>query len=329
VTGMELSAPARSENRPSGSDRAGVVMRLNRWVLRRWAKAMLTSVSSHREYVGNRRVVVLCYHSVNPLGWPGSITPELFDAHLGWLKANCDVVRFSEIAQWVGRADGVRPTVAITFDDGYADNHEYALPLLTKWQLPATFFVTAGLVEKDPLVLDRFRAYHALGRDAVRPIAWAHLSEMLRAGMEIGAHTYSHANLARSDRAFLRREIVLSKEIIEERLGVPVTSMAYPFGLRRAHFNQHVVDAVEAAGYSSAAAVLYRDVRPIDLPYSIPRFFPKRDDLDILRLKILGGFDVISLWQRWAPLSLGRLLSPDYFGSGARRILEGSTLGGA
>lgn len=291
-------------------------MRINRWTLRRWAKRTLTSISSHRAYEGTSRVVVLCYHSVRPQEWAGSIPPELFDEHLGWLKTNCDVVPFSQIPQRVGRTENARPTVALTFDDGYADNREYALPLLTKWQLPATFFVTAGLLERDPPVLERFGSFYALGPGDVGPMDWNDLSEILAAGMEVGAHTYSHANLARSDPADMKREILLSKTMIEERMGVPVTSMAYPFGVRRAHFNERVIEAVREAGYVSAASVLYRGVRPIDLPYSIPRFFVKRDDLKVLRLKVLGGFDVVSLWQRWVPLRLGRLLSPDYFGSG-------------
>jgi peptidoglycan/xylan/chitin deacetylase (PgdA/CDA1 family) len=290
-------------------------MRINRWTLRRWAKRALTSVSAHRTYEGSR-VAVLCYHSVRPDEWPGSISPDLFDQHLGWLKANCDVVPFSQIPQVVDRAHKTRPTVAITFDDGYADNRVYALPLLRRRRLPATFFVTAGVLERDPAVLARFRPFYALEPGEIGPMDWQDLSEMVAEGMEVGAHTYSHANLARSSPADVKRELLLSKTLIEERTGVEVRSMAYPFGLRRAHFNERVIEAVRETGYISAAAVLYRGVQPIDLPFSIPRFFVKRDDLEVLRLKVLGGFDVVSFWQRWAPLSLGRLLSPDYFGSG-------------
>ena len=196
-------------------------------------------------------------------------------------------------------------------------------PLLARWNLPATFFVTAGLLDRDPLVLERFGSFDALGPDGIRPLDWNDLSEMLAAGMEVGAHTYSHANLARCDPESLKREVALSKTVIEQRLGVPVSSMAYPFGLRRAHFDDRVIEAVRQAGYLSAASVLYRGVRSIDLPYEIPRFFTKRDDLDVLRLKVLGGFDVVALWQRSTPLSLGRLLSPDYFGSGERAKAKG------
>jgi peptidoglycan/xylan/chitin deacetylase (PgdA/CDA1 family) len=291
-------------------------MRINRWTFRRWAKRMLVGISSRRSYDGTDRVVVLCYHSVHPQQWPASLSPELFDEHLGWLKTNCDVVPFSQISQRTGRTSNPRPTVAITFDDGYADNREYAFSLLKKWQLPATFFVTAGLLERDPLVLERFGSFYALGPNDVGPMDWKDLLEMLAEGMEVGAHAYSHANLAGSDPEELKRELLLSKTMIEERIGLPVTSMAYPFGLRRAHFNERVIEAVREAGYETAASVLYRGVRASDLPYSIPRFFVKRDDVKTLRLKVLGGFDVVSLWQTWTPLSLGRLLSPDYFGSG-------------
>jgi peptidoglycan/xylan/chitin deacetylase (PgdA/CDA1 family) len=290
-------------------------MRINRWTVRKWSKRALIAISSRRTYEGADRVVALCYHSVCSEQRASPVSPELFDEHLGWLKANCDVVPFSQLPGKVG-CGGSRPTVAITFDDGYGDNRKYAFPLLTKWQLPATFFVTAGLVNRDPFVLARFGSFYGLGPDDIDPMEWQDLSEMVAEGMEVGAHTYSHANLARSHPQDLERELILAKTMIEQRIGLPITSMAYPFGLPRIHFNDRVVAAVRDAGYQTAASVLYRGVRTVDLPYAIPRFFVKRDDLETLRLKVFGGFDVVSVWQRWAPLSLGKLFSPDYFGSG-------------
>ena len=76
---------------------------------------------------GQRRVV-LCYHSVSPQQSPLSLTPELFDAHLEWLERHGTVVPLEELVAGGSQASGTR--VAITFDDGYADNHTHALPLL-------------------------------------------------------------------------------------------------------------------------------------------------------------------------------------------------------
>jgi peptidoglycan/xylan/chitin deacetylase (PgdA/CDA1 family) len=289
---------------------------MNRWALRKWAKRRHVTSASRRSYDGGGRLVVLCYHSVHPHGSIATATPGVFEEHLAWLKENCDVISFSEVVPYLDRPPGIRPAVSITFDDGYADNHEFAFPLLRKWQLPATFFVTAGLPERDTRVLARFRSFYGASSDEIAPMGWSELLEMSQDGMEVGAHTYSHPNLARLGADELRKELTSSKAIIEDRLGRRVDTMAYPFGLARAHVNNQVIEAVRDAGYESAASILYRDVRPGDAPHTIPRFFVKQDDAESLRLKVLGAFDLVAVWQTRAPLALGRLLTPDYFGSG-------------
>jgi peptidoglycan/xylan/chitin deacetylase (PgdA/CDA1 family) len=60
-----------------------------------------------------------------------------------WLRRHFAVVRFTDLAHPGG---GSRPRVALTFDDGYADNLHVALPVLERFDLPATFFVTSGQV---------------------------------------------------------------------------------------------------------------------------------------------------------------------------------------
>src|SRR6267378_6815015 len=91
------------------------------------------------------RVLVLCYHSVHPLKSFRSASPELFEHHLHWLSGHCKVIPFSKIFNALSEKPDW-PSVAITFDDGYADNYEYAFPLLQKYGLVATFFLTVGLI---------------------------------------------------------------------------------------------------------------------------------------------------------------------------------------
>jgi hypothetical protein len=74
------------------------------------------------------RVVVLCYHSVHPsMSLPSSTPPELFERHMRWLREECDVIPFARAWEERRRAARSRPAVAVTFDDGFADNHTYAL----------------------------------------------------------------------------------------------------------------------------------------------------------------------------------------------------------
>jgi hypothetical protein len=80
-------------------------------------------------------------------------TPALFNQHLAWLKAHCRVVPFSLLGVGEGPQ---RPAAALTFDDGYADNRRHAAPVPAKHRLPGTFFITSGLMEKDPAAVPRF-----------------------------------------------------------------------------------------------------------------------------------------------------------------------------
>ncbi len=264
------------------------------------------------------RVIVLCYHSIDRTKSFASASPATFAAHLDWLTDHCDVVPLQQIVQ--GRLDGrrTRPVVAITFDDGHADNYECAFPLLHSRGLPATFFITAGFVDKDPTVIERFaRLLRASSSDDLRPLEWAHVRAMHAAGIEIGAHTYSHPNLAVLPRARAADELQRSKQIIEEHLGAQVRSMAYPFGKPGRHFTQETVTLAKGVGYEYACAVLFRAVRPADARLAIPRLFVTQDTVRSLGEKIWGGWDLIGRWQETCPRWIARLVSPDDFGERA------------
>ncbi|MRR49783.1 MAG: hypothetical protein EG825_02535 [Rhodocyclaceae bacterium] len=90
-------------------------------------------------------VVVLAYHRVAELSSDPeqlAVSPDNFRQQMLWLKAHLPVLRFEE--DWRRYA---RPAAVVTFDDGYADNARIALPILEALDLPATFFVTAGVVD--------------------------------------------------------------------------------------------------------------------------------------------------------------------------------------
>jgi peptidoglycan/xylan/chitin deacetylase (PgdA/CDA1 family) len=260
-----------------------------------------------------RRAVVLCYHSIHPTKSLASATPTTFGHHLDWLASECDVVPLEEIPRLLKTARHTRPAVAITFDDGYVDNYEFAFPLLHDRCLPATFFLTVGLIEKDPAVLARTQMLGRTTYDDVRPLEWAHVRTMHAAGMEIGAHTYSHPNLAVLSQPRARDELCRSKQIIEDRLGDQVRSMAYPFGKPGRHFTDETTALVEEAGYEYACAVLFRAVRASDSRFTIPRLVATKDTVEGIREKVLGAWDVIGLWQERCPLPVARIVSPEDF----------------
>jgi peptidoglycan/xylan/chitin deacetylase (PgdA/CDA1 family) len=262
--------------------------------------------------------VVLCYHSVHPTKAFASATPDAFARQAAWLARECDVVPFRRILE--PRLPGSPPAVAITFDDGYSDNYEYAAPILEALRLPATFFLTTGLIEGDPEVLARFRADRNAEGNEIAPLTWKEVADLERGGMEIGAHTWSHPNLAQLGPAEAEAELRRAKDVIEDRLGRPIVSMAYPYGKRNRHFSEQTMATAAALGYERCAAIAFRGVRDDDSPFAIPRFFVNGgDSLQSLQAKVRGEWDAIGWWQDRSPIWAAKLISPSDFRKGPVR----------
>ena len=260
----------------------------------------------------SRRVVVFCYHSVRPDGGPATVSPASFRDQVSWFSDNCEIIRFEDVLDRASATDQHVPMVAITFDDGYADNHQHALPVLTDLGAHATFFLSPGLIERDPEALARFRRFERFYGE-LRPLTWGQVDDMRSAGMDFGSHTWSHPNLARSDDGTVLDELTRSREILEERLGLPVTALAYPFGKPRVNFTTHTRELAARAGYERAGAVLFRGVARTDHPLSIPRFPGIEDDLGSLEMKVRGRRDLHGLLQERTPLWFARRIAPHDF----------------
>ena len=160
-----------------------------------------------------------------------SVTPAMFRKHLEILSTRTTgrIVPFSREAR-VG--EGQR--LSITFDDGYADNLDVAAPLLAEAGLPFTVFVTSEFV--------RQRRSGFLSPEALRSLA-------AMPGASVGAHGASHVALTECDDVLLLSELVSSRHYLEDVIGAPVETMAYPYGA----VDQRVRAATEAAGYGLAA----------------------------------------------------------------------------
>lgn len=262
--------------------------------------------------VDSGRVVVLCYHSVAPEG-RASTHPGAFAEQMRWLSEHADVVPFALIEP-TPSGSGERPRVAITFDDGYADNYTHAFPILTDLGLRATFFLATGLLDADRETIDRLARVWGTSPDDVAGLTWEQVDEMRALGMEFGAHTHSHPNLARVGDARARSEAVRSKDRLEERLGEEVAIFAYPFGDVRFDFTPSTMRMLRAAGFRSAASIQFRGVRPSDDPMALPRFPVLNDTMELLHAKVDGRLDAVGLFREHAPLWLSGLIS-----SGRRR----------
>ena len=196
-------------------------------------------------------VPVLLYHSIDdrPGGRfaPWTLTRELFAEHLdhlveqGWTAFTItDLLRCRELG-----ASLPPRSLAITVDDGFADFARNAWPELRRRGLPATLYVTAGLVGGSS------RWLAPLGAGDLPMLDGEELTELAEQGCEIGAHSLTHPELdcLPLDRA--EREVRGSKEVLEDLLDRPVRSFAYPHGYHDRWVRRLVVDA----GFESACGV--------------------------------------------------------------------------
>ena len=273
----------------------------------------LSMLARHRQREISHRVIALSYHSIHQTRLFRSATPELFERHLRWLKEHCEIVRFSQLFERSKDKRSNRPTVAITFDDGFADNYECAFPLLEKYAMPATFFLAVGLLENDTSTVQKFIRQLRSNSEEIRPLRWSQVCELRRGGMEIGSHTFSHPNLARLDQRSVEIELRRSKETLEQRLGEQITLMAYPYGIPRMHFRPETVNVVAKVGYKLAAAALYKPVRSDGSRLAIPRYAVMNDEIETLQDKVFGAWDFLGLYHERIPIWVAKIMSPGLF----------------
>jgi glycosyltransferase involved in cell wall biosynthesis/peptidoglycan/xylan/chitin deacetylase (PgdA/CDA1 family) len=194
-------------------------------------------------------VVILLYHALAPRGEPASryvIPTRRFARQLRWLRfRGYTVLGLDEYVRH--RLEHTLPpprSVVITLDDAYADNVELAHPLLRRHGLTATIFAVSrrmgGLNDWSP-------GAEVQGR---RLMTWEQAEELRRDGLELGAHTRTHATLRGLPPDELTDEIAGSKADLEERLG-PIRHFAYPYG----RLDDAAVRAVEQAGFASACSI--------------------------------------------------------------------------
>lgn len=206
--------------------------------------------SARRAAEGRAPITVLFYHRVADRPRNGWTMPRAaFRRQIDWLARRFEVISLADAQRRVASGWNDCPAVCLTFDDGYADNCEYALPLLLRKGLPFTYFVSTNHVLRG----DFFP--HDLDAGApLRPNSRAEVKALASAGVEIGAHTRSHADLRRAPHEqAVRDEIVGAKEELEQAIERPVRYFAFPFGLH-ANLTQAAFRVAHRAGFAGVCS---------------------------------------------------------------------------
>jgi len=173
-------------------------------------------------------------------------TPEQFDNHMHALIQNgYTPISLEQIEQSLLYNKTLpKNAVAITLDDGFADNYTHAFPILIKHKIPASIFLASGCIESS----NKWMVSRGFPKRDM--LSWNQIREMDKYQITFGAHTVNHAKLPNLDTHSAALEISNSKTTIENQLGKACKHFAYPYG----QFNSENRKSVETVGFSLACS---------------------------------------------------------------------------
>jgi peptidoglycan/xylan/chitin deacetylase (PgdA/CDA1 family) len=207
--------------------------------------------------------LILTYHSIEAGRPPLCVDPDLFERHLEILEeSGAEAVTIATLADRLRAGEPLDRTVAITFDDGFASVLREAVPRLAKRGIPATIFCVAGHLGGS----NDWPSQPASAPN--RELAGAEELAALHAEtFEIGSHGVEHVPLDHASREVVRRELLASKEAIEEAVGRPVHSIAYPYGVEPQIAERELVEG----SYRAACTTRITSVAAVADPLALPR----------------------------------------------------------
>ena len=207
-------------------------------------------------------IPILAYHRFDLLkSGSTTVTTATLESQLAWIvDHHYSVVPLTTVIETVhGSAPAPLNTIAITVDDGHMSVFTTLFPLIQKYRIPVTLFIYPSAISK---------ASYAL--------TWDQLKQMKASGLvDIQAHTYWHPNFRREKARlgpadydkFVSNQLVRSKDVLEQRLGSPITLMAWPYGI----YDHDLEQAAAHAGYTASFAYAGGVALPGDDPFAIPR----------------------------------------------------------
>lgn len=219
---------------------------------------------------GMAPVMVLFYHRIaDDAGSPWTMSNREFAEQMRWIKRRFALVTMEEAQRRLIENYNPTPAVHITFDDGYDANCDEAIPLLIAEKIPCTYFVSSRCVlEGIPFPHD------VAERCSVRPNTLAQVRSMAAAGIEIGAHTRTHADIGRlHNPREIRAELGGSRAELEQAIGSRVRYFAFPYGQPK-NMSSATFQVARECGFEAVCSAYGGYNFPGDDPFHIQRIFP-------------------------------------------------------
>ena len=174
----------------------------------------------------------------------------------------------ADVAAFLGRRSVGSARVLLTFDDAFENFYHVAFPMLRELGLRALLFVPVGFVERE-------QGSPLQGAETLPPMSWDQLREVRASGaVEIGSHSWTHPDLRRLEGKALRRELVDSRDHLQEKLGAAVRAFCYPRALWSRRVEAEVGEVYDFAFVAGGGRV---PNAPRFNPLRIPRIPIRRD----------------------------------------------------
>jgi peptidoglycan/xylan/chitin deacetylase (PgdA/CDA1 family) len=246
---------------------------------------------------------VFYYHRVADLQFVDShiddwnVTPKRFERQIASLAQFAEIVPLSDLrGRLKTRAPSGKPLVCLTFDDGYATFYSQVLPILMRYEVPATAFVVTGAIGTlEPMPFDHWARRNS-GRvlpDSWRPFNWHELEKCVASGLvTVGAHSHRHLKGSHCTPGQMADEAGRSREILRSRLGeAHIDTYAYPYGnTKLGDVSVEYSSAVKTAGYKLAVTTDLGLVNAESNQFSMPRLEAHMlDSPSVLKAKAMGA----------------------------------------
>jgi protein-tyrosine phosphatase len=173
------------------------------------------------------KAIVVAFHSITAGKSGGALrcSVEDFERYCRFFARHMKTETLTRMVEQLEKGSPLHGELAITFDDGYADNVELALPILSRWSLRATFYVTTGFIQTQTQAL-----WDTKANLRSRWMTWEQVRQLVNAGHELGAHTVTHINLATATAEQAESELRQSRDDIAAQAGIAPSHFAVPYG---------------------------------------------------------------------------------------------------
>lgn len=249
------------------------------------------------------RIPILMYHSISDDSdenvhpyYQTNTLPERFEEHLQFLHKNRysvtslrEAVKRLEQKSSRSSVEKNEKSVVLTFDDGYADFHTHAFPLLQKYGFTATVFLPTGIID-----------HKVKGLRGKNHLSWKNVAELHDNGIEFGSHTVTHSLLRTKNDDELDFELRKSKREIEEVICLPVNAFSYPYAFPEedTKFVALLKETLRNCGYKYGVSTRLGTASRIDDIFCLKRIpVNTQDDRTLFEAKLNHGYDWLGTVQ--------------------------------